>query len=276
MLILVPSNPKLVQKQHVSKWVDFMKISSPVSSLLLSQQSWKGQGTEFRAPGWVLPPSYYPLAPSSLAHSRNTICRSFYHLSCKGKVIGSTSQQCLNTQGAAHSRYCRHGRSSLCEFNSLQNGPLRSSVQLDQFKSPFLSCKANWYFFPPKNELSASFPHLLHSKGFLIASHFPQACALIRYFAVMCSGLSFSRTSDWKRPSCRTSGCLSPRKWGSWLRPRCAVTVASSLDVARQRMRNKAHSDSYITADIRMTPFLMLSGRRRLQTQLHSLPRTSY
>lgn len=171
-----------------------MKISSPVSSLLLSQQSWKGQGTEFRAPGWVLPPSYYPPTPSSLAHSRNTICRSFYHLSCKGKVIGSTSQQCLNTQGAAHSRYCKHSRSSLCESSSLQNGPLSSSVQLDQFKSPFLSCKANWCFFPKRmSSLHPSYA-FLHSKGFLIAFRFSQACALIRYFAVICSGLSFSRT----------------------------------------------------------------------------------
>lgn len=132
--------------------------------------------------------------PSSLAHSRNTICRSFYHLSCKGKVIGSTSQQCLNTQGAAHSRYCKHSRSSLCESNSLQNGPLSSSVQLDQFKSPFLSCKANWCFFPKRmSSLHPSYA-FLHSKGFLIAFRFPQACALIRYFAVICSGLSFSRT----------------------------------------------------------------------------------
>lgn len=68
-----------------------MTISSPISSLLQSQQSWKCQDTEFRAPGRLLPPSHTP-SPSSLAHSR-----SFYPLSCKGKVIVSTSQQCLNT-----------------------------------------------------------------------------------------------------------------------------------------------------------------------------------
>lgn len=124
--------------------------------------------------------------------------------------------------GEARSRLHKHVN-SLCEFNSLQNGPLSASVQLDQFKSPFLSCKANWYFFPQKMSSLHPSHALLHAKGFLIASRFPQACALIRYFAVTCSGLSFSRTSDWKRPLPRTSGCLSPRKWGSWLP--CAVTV---------------------------------------------------
>lgn len=126
--------------------------------------------------------SFVSPLPSSLADSRDTICGSSHHLSNKMKGIASTSQQCLSTiwestpQGSAHSRYDKHGRSSLCELNSSQNGPLSSSVQLYQFKAQVFSCKANWeFFFLYTKKMRSHHPShsLLHSRGFLIALHCP-------------------------------------------------------------------------------------------------------